>query len=68
MMIQISEAIASGANEFLKKEYTYLAIFCALFGALIYLAVDLPATKLPYTSGAFFIGALTSMLCGLIGM
>ena len=68
MMMQISKAISSGANEFLKKEYTYLAIFCALFGALIYLLVDLPATELPYTSGAFFIGALTSMLCGLIGM
>ena len=68
LMIQISETIKTGADEFLKKEYTYLALFCALFGALIYLTVDLPTTKLPYTTVAFFVGALTSMLCGVIGM
>lgn len=68
LMIELSETIKSGSNEFLKKEYSYLALFCVLFGALIYCAVDYPTSPAPYTTVAFFVGAATSMLCGLIGM
>jgi inorganic pyrophosphatase len=67
-MIKVSDLITSGAIEFLKKEYTYLAVFCAVFGALIYCTVDLPTDPFPWTTLAFFIGAATSMLCGYIGM
>jgi len=73
MMLRISELIRTGANEFLKKEYTYLAVFCFFFSILIYFAVDFQesagaARYLPYTTFAFYIGAVTSMLCGYIGM
>lgn len=67
-MLQIAETIKNGAVTFLKKEYTYLALFCVGFSALIYLTVDLPVTWRPYTTVAFIIGAMTSMTCGLIGM
>ena len=72
-MIRISELISNGSNEFLKKEYTYLAFFCVPFACLIYFAVDFQeamgeARYLPYTTFAFFVGAATSMLCGFIGM
>ena len=72
-MLKVSNLIKNGAIEFLKKEYTYLAIFCAIFSILIYFAVDFPETAsttryYPYTTVAFYIGAMTSMLCGYIGM
>jgi len=73
MMLKISELIRTGSNEFLKKEYTYLAVFCVPFACLVYFAVDYQeamgeARYLPYTTFAFFVGAITSMLCGYIGM
>ncbi len=75
MMEKISGLIRNGANEFLKKEYTYLTVFCGLFSILIYIATDFQDSKLlpeiqyaPYTTFAFFIGAATSMVCGYIGM
>ncbi len=40
MMEKISGLIRNGANEFLKKEYTYLTVFCGLFSILIYIATD----------------------------
>lgn len=40
LMLKISELIRTGANEFIKKEYTYLAVFCFFFSILIYFAVD----------------------------
>ena len=55
----------------MKKEYTALGIFCALFAVIVLCAVDMPwatETKFPYTMFAFIIGAGTSMLCGYIGM
>jgi len=76
LMIKTNSAIKDGADTFLLKEYTYLAIFCAVFGIILVCAVDMPwkaneAGQLnwfPYTTAAFFIGAFTSMVCGLIGM
>lgn len=73
LMNKISDLIRNGAIEFLKKEYLYLAVFCSIFGALIYFAVDFHENAgvnryLPYTTVAFIIGALTSMLSGYIGM
>ena len=40
LMKRISELIRTGSNEFLKKEYTYLAGFCFFFSILVYFAVD----------------------------
>jgi len=67
-MQKVSDLVKSGAIEFLMKEYLYLGIYCVIFGALIYFAVDFPHTKMPWTLIAFFLGAITSMLCGYIGM
>jgi len=68
MMIKVSELIKSGAIEFLKKEYLYLCIFCGAFAILIYFTVDFPVRLAPFTTVAFLIGAITSMICGYIGM
>ena len=68
LMLQLAETIKNGSSAFLKKEYSYLGLFCLLFGALIYVTVDLPTNFAPYTTMAFFIGAITSMICGLVGM
>lgn len=68
LMLKIADTVKTGADEFLKKEYAYLALFELVFGLLIYAAVDLPTSYTPYTTVAFFVGAITSMLCGLIGM
>lgn len=61
-----------GAITFLKKEYSALAIFLTLFSALVLVAVDMPWAEgnpwFPYTTIAFITGAVTSMLCGYIGM
>lgn len=68
LMQKVAGLISSGSSEFIGKEYSYLAIFCGLFGILIYCTVDLPHDKMPFSTVAFFVGALTSMLCGWIGM
>ena len=76
MMIKVNRAVKDGADTFLIKEYTYLAIFCAIFGVILVCAVDMPWAAneagemnwFPFTTFAFIIGAITSMICGLIGM
>ena len=73
LMLKINGRIMTGSIEFLKKEYSYLAVFCSVFAVIIYFAVDFPQTNdnpryVPYTTIAFFLGAATSMLCGYIGM
>lgn len=77
-LIDINKKIADGANDFLKAEYTYLLLFCAVFAILIGFTVDYhemsstdkkkPASDFPYTAVSFLIGALTSILAGWIGM
>lgn len=67
-MLKVSTLIKSGAVEFLRKEYTFLLVFCGLFAVLIYITVDMSFNMMPYTTSAFLIGALTSMICGYIGM
>jgi len=65
-MILVSDRIKSGAKTFLLQEYLYLALFCILFAGLVYLTAE--TSSLPFTTVAFLIGAVTSMLCGYIGM
>ena len=73
MMLKVSKAISDGSNEFIAKEYTYLTIFCLFFSIAIYFAVDFQEAMgdnqyMPFTTVAFYIGAITSMFCGWIGM
>jgi inorganic pyrophosphatase len=39
-----------------------------LFGGLIFISVEQSGSYFPFTTTAFFVGALTSMFCGYIGM
>jgi len=75
-MKQVNRYIVEGAGTFLKKEYTYLTIFCGVFGIILIIAVDMPWAKneggehilFPLTTFAFLVGSATSMVCGYIGM
>jgi len=75
-MKQVNKYIVDGAATFLKKEYTYLSIFCGVFGIILIIAVDMPWAKneggeyimFPLTTFAFLVGSATSMVCGYIGM
>jgi len=75
-MITVQDHIKKGAKQFLKEEYTKLAIFCLFFAAILVVAVDQvwkeneAGDKIPFpmTTFAFLVGASTSMLCGYIGM
>jgi inorganic pyrophosphatase len=63
----ISKKIAAGANVFLWSEYVYLFLFIALFSVLIHFVAENKPGQF-YTTIAFAVGALTSILCGYIGM
>jgi inorganic pyrophosphatase len=65
-MALVSARIKSGAITFLRQEYLYLGIFCAVFAVLVYFTAE--TDWLPFTTVAFLIGASTSMACGYIGM
>ena len=62
-----NQYIKSGANTFLLLEYVYLFVFIVLFGAIIFFTCEHKPGK-PYTTVAFGVGAITSILCGYIGM
>lgn len=61
-MIEISEAIHSGAMVFLRREYIYIFVFVALMFIILWLLFSI------YTSLAFLTGASCSMLAGFIGL
>ena len=62
-VIQIGDQIHKGALVFMRREYTYLAIFAIVVGVLIFFS-DLGWR----TAIAFFIGAIASASAGYIGM
>ena len=66
-MIRISDAISKGSNVFLKTEYLYLLIFIAVFAVIIFFIGEHRLWTF-YTTAAFIVGGLTSILCGFIGM
>ncbi|MEE8605341.1 MAG: sodium-translocating pyrophosphatase [Candidatus Aminicenantaceae bacterium] len=61
-MVEISEAVHSGAMVFLRREYTYIFIFVAVMFVVLWRLFSV------YTSLAFLIGASCSMLAGFIGL
>jgi len=63
----IASYIESGAITFLWKEYTYLAIFIAGFSVVIFFFAE-PEIGVAYTTFAFILGGLTSIIAGYIGM
>ncbi len=62
VMRGIAEQIETGAMAFLRREYTVLAVFIVVVGALLWLAIG------QWTALAFLFGALSSMTAGFIGM
>jgi K(+)-stimulated pyrophosphate-energized sodium pump len=64
-MVEISDAIREGAMAFLRREYSWVAVFVVLMGALI--AILLPWGR-PWGALAYVFGALLSASAGLVGM
>ena len=68
----IGERISKGASAFLREEYTIMSIFIVVFGIIVLVVVDIlghnSRSFRVYAAVAFVIGAITSMLCGFIGM
>jgi K(+)-stimulated pyrophosphate-energized sodium pump len=62
VMRNIADQIETGAMAFLRREYSVLAVFVLVVGALLWLAIG------QWTALAFFFGALSSMTAGFIGM
>ncbi|HRX32741.1 MAG TPA: sodium-translocating pyrophosphatase [Methanoregulaceae archaeon] len=62
VMQKIASAIHLGAMVYLKRQYTYIAVF------VIALAIVLAAVINPLTAGCFLVGAILSATAGFIGM
>ena len=64
-MVDLSDAIRSGAMAFLRMEYTWAAVFVAVVATLIVLLTDWGR---PWGAIAYVFGALLSALAGYIGI
>ena len=74
-MIKIASAIRAGANAFMKRQYTTVAIFLSvmfvILAALAYIPLLLGYDSgyiNPFTPFAFITGGTLTALCGFIGM
>lgn len=61
-MNKVANLIEIGAMTFLKKEYSILAVFLAVVTLLLWFVIN------HHTAVCYVFGALSSMLCGYIGM
>src|SRR3990170_2553492 len=64
LMVSISNAIREGADAFMRREYTWVAVFVVILTVLI--AMLLPQGG--WKAGAYVFGALLSGGAGLVGM
>jgi len=72
-MNEIGILISDGARSFLLQEYKYLGIFVLVFAVIIFFNVDYKSDPTgsdwrAYTTIAFLLGAITSVVSGYIGM
>ena len=67
LMLNLHGKISDGANNFLFKEYAYLAVFCVLFGLIVFFLAETKVGEV-WTVIAFEVGAITSIISGYIGM
>jgi inorganic pyrophosphatase len=67
---EIYERIMQGALTFLRTEYLVCGIFCLCFSILILILIQAGTdwSQGSLSAIAFIVGALTSMLCGFLGM
>jgi len=71
LMVTIGEIIAKGAKTFLFVEYAYMAVYVVVFSVLIvvfYICIGQSWMVALCTMAAFIVGAVTSIICGYIGM
>jgi inorganic pyrophosphatase len=61
-MLEISGVISDGAMSFLTTEYLVMLVYVAVFGIILFFVTNLASAI------AFVVGALTSIVCGWIGM
>ncbi|QBI19322.1 sodium-translocating pyrophosphatase [Egibacter rhizosphaerae] len=64
-MVELMGDIQKGARAFLRREYTWIAVFVVVLAIIIFIA--LPWGR-PWGSIAYILGAVTSGLAGFIGM
>jgi K(+)-stimulated pyrophosphate-energized sodium pump len=64
-MKEISAAISDGANAFLRREYTWVAVFVVVLAVLISVLLD---WGWPWGAVAYIFGAVLSALAGFVGM
>ena len=64
-MKEISANIADGANAFLRREYSWVAVFVVVLAVLISVLLD---WGWPWGSLAYIFGAVLSALAGFVGM
>ena len=64
-MKELSAAIREGSMAFLKREYTWVAVFVVLMAALIFALLDYGR---PWGAVAYVFGAALSALAGFVGM
>ncbi|KAG5180782.1 inorganic pyrophosphatase [Tribonema minus] len=68
---EIYQAIKDGADAFLNAEYTICLVFIIVFGAAVFFLISIGQGSWlqgMFTTIAFVLGALTSILSGWIGM
>jgi len=61
-MIELGQIIHDGAMDFLKAEYSVLAVFTVVFSVIVTLAAG------KFAAIAFVVGSVTSTVAGFIGM
>jgi len=66
-MKHIAQLIQEGATTFLYQEYTYLLVFLVVYAFLVKFCAE-PELHFFYTTSAFLIGGLTSIVSGFVGM
>jgi K(+)-stimulated pyrophosphate-energized sodium pump len=64
LMRKIASAIHLGAMVYLKRQYTYIAVFVILFAIVLVLAPGIH----PLTAVSFIVGAVLSATAGFVGM
>jgi K(+)-stimulated pyrophosphate-energized sodium pump len=62
LMQKIASAIHLGAMVYLKRQYTYIAVFVVGFAIVLTLVIN------PLTAGCYIVGAVLSATAGFIGM
>ena len=67
LMMELHQKIADGANNFLFKEYAYLAMFMVFFGLVVFFLAETAVGEV-WTVITFELGAITSIVSGYIGM